>query len=116
MNDTAENRAKGKRMLEVYTWEPSADSGKPLFCLKEKQVPFVHHYLDLAASKRRPRLLVVWPQVANADVSGMAVVPMSSSLRTRPASRRSEPRCLGVGLLGRVVSKLQVRQVAGAGR
>jgi len=34
-------------MLEVYTWEPNANSGKPLFCLKEKQVPFVFHYIDM---------------------------------------------------------------------
>jgi hypothetical protein len=29
--------------VEVYTWEPNANSGKPLLCLHEKQVPFVHH-------------------------------------------------------------------------
>ena len=34
-------------MLEVYTWEPNANSGKPLLCLKEKQVPFVYHYIDM---------------------------------------------------------------------
>lgn len=34
-------------MLEVYTWEPNANSGKPLFCLKEKGVPFVFHYVDM---------------------------------------------------------------------
>lgn len=34
-------------MLEVYTWEPNANSGKPLLCLHEKQVPFTHHYIDM---------------------------------------------------------------------
>jgi glutathione S-transferase/GST-like protein len=34
-------------MVEVYTWEPTANSGKPLFCLEEKQVPFTHHYIDI---------------------------------------------------------------------
>ena len=27
--------------VEVHTWEPHANSGKPLRCLHEKQVPFV---------------------------------------------------------------------------
>ena len=35
-------------MLEVYTWQPNANSGKPLFCLHEKQVPFTYHYVDMA--------------------------------------------------------------------
>lgn len=35
-------------MLEVYTWEPNANSGKPLFGLLEKRVPFVLHYVDMA--------------------------------------------------------------------
>lgn len=34
-------------MLEVYTWEPNANSGKPLLCLHEKQVPFTYHYVDM---------------------------------------------------------------------
>jgi glutathione S-transferase/GST-like protein len=36
-------------MLEVYTWQPNANSGKPLFCLHEKQVPFRYHYIDMGA-------------------------------------------------------------------
>ncbi|WP_305097910.1 glutathione S-transferase family protein [Croceibacterium aestuarii] len=36
-------------MLEVYTWEPNANSGKPLFCLAEKGVPFTHRYVDMGA-------------------------------------------------------------------
>lgn len=34
-------------MVDVYTWGPSANSGKPLFCLCEKQVPLPHHYIDM---------------------------------------------------------------------
>jgi glutathione S-transferase/GST-like protein len=34
-------------MLEVYTWEPNANSGKPLLMLKEKGVEFVYHYIDM---------------------------------------------------------------------
>jgi hypothetical protein len=34
-------------MLEVYTWEPNANSGKPLLCLEEKAVPFVYHYIGM---------------------------------------------------------------------
>lgn len=37
----------GDGMIEVFTWEPNANSGKPLFCLAEKQVPFTHHYIDM---------------------------------------------------------------------
>ena len=36
-------------MLDVYTWEPNANSGKPLFCLHEKGVPFTYHYIDMGA-------------------------------------------------------------------
>ena len=33
--------------LELYTWQPNANSGKPLLCLKEKGVEFVYHYVDI---------------------------------------------------------------------
>ena len=36
-------------MLEVYTWEPTADSFKPLFCLAEKQAPSTFHCIGLRA-------------------------------------------------------------------
>lgn len=35
-------------MLDVYTWEPNANAGKPLLALKEKGVEFTYHYVDLA--------------------------------------------------------------------
>ena len=34
-------------MLEVNTWQPNANSGKPLFCLHEKGVPFTYHDVDM---------------------------------------------------------------------
>ncbi|MGH8150320.1 MAG: glutathione S-transferase family protein [Steroidobacteraceae bacterium] len=34
-------------MLDVYTWEPNANSGKPLLMLKEKGVEFAYHYIDI---------------------------------------------------------------------
>lgn len=34
-------------MLELYHWEPNANSGKPIIALLEKGVDFVSHYTDL---------------------------------------------------------------------
>ncbi len=34
-------------MLELYHWEPNADSGEPLICLKEKGLAFESRYVDL---------------------------------------------------------------------
>src|SRR3569623_31977 len=36
-------------MLDVYSWEPNANSGKPLCCLHEKGVEFTYHYIDMGA-------------------------------------------------------------------
>jgi len=36
-------------MLELYHYEPSANSAKPLICLKEKGLEFTSHYIDLHA-------------------------------------------------------------------
>jgi len=48
--------------VDVYTWEPSANSGKPLLCLHEKQVPFVHHYVDLEQREHHePAFLAINP-------------------------------------------------------
>lgn len=41
-----------RRLLDVYTWEPNANSGKPLFCCKEKRVAFIHHYVDIGARQQ----------------------------------------------------------------
>jgi glutathione S-transferase/GST-like protein len=48
--------------VEVYTWEPDANSGKPLLCLHEKQVPFVHQYVDIGAREHHePAFLAINP-------------------------------------------------------
>ncbi|MDB5662849.1 MAG: glutathione S-transferase [Sphingomonas bacterium] len=58
----AEKRTGGMSMLEVYTWEPNANSGKPLLCLKEKQVPFTHHYIDMGKREQfSPAFLKINP-------------------------------------------------------
>jgi glutathione S-transferase/GST-like protein len=36
-------------MIEVHTWEPNANSGKPLLLLKEKGVDFDFHYVNMGA-------------------------------------------------------------------
>jgi len=49
-------------MLEVHTWEPNANSGKPLFCLHEKGVPFIYHYVDMGAHEHHgPDFLAINP-------------------------------------------------------
>jgi glutathione S-transferase/GST-like protein len=49
-------------MLEVHTWEPNANSGKPLFCLHEKGVPFTYHYVDMGAHEHHaPEFLAINP-------------------------------------------------------
>lgn len=48
--------------VDVYTWEPHANSGKPLLCLHEKQVPFVHHYVDIGRREHHePAFLAINP-------------------------------------------------------
>jgi glutathione S-transferase/GST-like protein len=55
-------RRGGERMIEVYTWEPNANSGKPLLCLKEKRVPFTHHYIDMGKREQfSPAFLKINP-------------------------------------------------------
>jgi GST-like protein len=34
-------------MLELYHWEPSVDSGEPLICLREKDLAYTAHYVDV---------------------------------------------------------------------
>jgi glutathione S-transferase/GST-like protein len=36
-------------MIEVWTWEPNANSGKPLLVLKEKGSEFTYHYINMGA-------------------------------------------------------------------
>jgi GSH-dependent disulfide-bond oxidoreductase len=49
-------------MLDVYTWEPNANAGKPLLALKEKGVEFNYHYIDLAKREQHsPAFLQINP-------------------------------------------------------
>jgi glutathione S-transferase/GST-like protein len=49
-------------MLDVYTWEPNANSGKPLFSLHEKGIPFTYHYIDMGAHEHHaPGFLAINP-------------------------------------------------------
>ncbi len=50
-------------MLDVYTWEPNANSGKPLLALKEKGVAFEFHYINMGQLEQHsPEYLKVNPQ------------------------------------------------------
>ena len=49
-------------MLEVYTWEPNANSGKPLLTLKEKGVDFVYHFIDMGKREQHsPEYVAINP-------------------------------------------------------
>ena len=50
-------------MLDVYSWEPNANSGKPLLCLKEKGVPFEFHYINMGVLEQHsPEYVAINPQ------------------------------------------------------
>ena len=50
-------------MLEVYSWEPNANSGKPLLCLKEKGVDFTFHYINMGVLEQHsPEYVKINPQ------------------------------------------------------
>ena len=49
-------------MLELYHYEPSANSAKPMICLHEKGLQFTSHYIDLHAFEQHtPAYLKVNP-------------------------------------------------------
>jgi GST-like protein len=49
-------------MLQLYHWEPNANSGKPMLTLAEKGVPYESHYLDLLKmDQHKPEYLKVNP-------------------------------------------------------
>ena len=49
-------------MLELYHWEPNANSGKPIMALKEKGVDFVSRYTDmLNFDQHKPEYLKINP-------------------------------------------------------
>ena len=48
--------------IELYHWEPSGDSAKALFCLKETGVDFTSHYVDILKFEQyRPEYLALAP-------------------------------------------------------
>jgi glutathione S-transferase len=48
--------------VDVYTWEPNANSGKPLLGLREKGVAFEHHYIDMGKREHHlPAYLAINP-------------------------------------------------------
>ncbi|MEO6041467.1 MAG: glutathione S-transferase family protein [Croceibacterium sp.] len=48
--------------VDVHTWEPNANSGKPLFALHEKRVAFTHHYVDMGVrAHHEPAYLALNP-------------------------------------------------------
>ena len=50
-------------MLELYHWEPTANSAEPLICLEEKQASYRAHYVNLLAfEQHRPAFLELNPQ------------------------------------------------------
>ena len=50
-------------MIEVYSWEPNANSGKPLLCLKEKGVEFDFHYINMGVLEQHsPEYVAINPQ------------------------------------------------------
>ena len=67
-------------MLEVYTWQPNANSGKPLFCLHEKQVPFVYHHVDMGRRAHfAPEYLAINPDGTIPAVSHDGMVMTEST-------------------------------------
>lgn len=48
--------------VEVHTWEPNSNSGKPLFALAEKGVPYDYHYINiLDFEQHQPEYLKINP-------------------------------------------------------
>jgi GSH-dependent disulfide-bond oxidoreductase len=49
-------------MLDIYHWEPNANSGKPLLAVLEKGVAYTSHFIDmLAFDQHKPEYLAVNP-------------------------------------------------------
>jgi GST-like protein len=49
-------------MLDIYHWEPNANSGKPLLAVLEKGVAYTSHFVDmLAFDQHKPEYLAVNP-------------------------------------------------------
>ncbi|GAA0274195.1 hypothetical protein GCM10009127_13320 [Alteraurantiacibacter aestuarii] len=62
-------------MLEVLTWEPDANSGKPLLCLHDKGVPFTHRYIDMGQGRHvSPEFLAIDPAATIPAVAHMPII------------------------------------------
>lgn len=91
-------------IVEVWTWEPNANSGKPLLCLHEKQVPFVHRYVDMGArAHHEPAFLAInpggtVPALVHDGLTLTESTPMWNISTTRSPARRCvrpTPCCAG---------------------
>ena len=126
--------------LEVYHWEPGANSGELLIALKEKGVDFVSHYVDLLAFEQHaPRFLALNPrgevpvlihdgqvltettlilEYLDAVLPGVGLVPETSADRYRMrvwTKRANESFAPALTLLGwhlRMAPKLRDRDLA----
>ena len=69
-------------MLQLYHWEPNANSGKPMLALAEKGVPYESHYLDLLKfDQHQPEYLQVNPDgTIPAMVHGARVLTESTPM------------------------------------
>ena len=77
-------------MLDVYTWEPNMNAGKPLLALEEKGVEFSYHYVDLAKREQHaPWFLEINP---NGTVKGIEIMDYRESYgyEVREASWRAQ--------------------------
>ncbi|HTW38433.1 MAG TPA: glutathione S-transferase family protein [Steroidobacteraceae bacterium] len=83
-------------MLEVYTWEPNANSGKPLLMLKEKGVDFVYHYIDMGKREQHsPQYLELNPNgtVPTVVHEGHVLTESSPALEYLDAALDGAPLC-----------------------
>ena len=70
-------------MITVHTWEPNANSGKPLFLLKEKGAAFDYHYVNMGALEQHsPDYVKVNPNgtVPTVIVNGFAMFESTPNL------------------------------------
>ena len=81
-------------MLEVYTWEPNANSGKPLLMLKEKGAEFTHHYIDMGKREHhQPAYLKLNPNgtVPTVVHDGLVLTESSPTLEYLDAALEGPP-------------------------
>jgi glutathione S-transferase/GST-like protein len=70
-------------MITVHTWEPNANSGKPLLLLKEKGAEFDYHYINMGALEQHsPDYVKVNPNgtVPTVNVDGFVMFESTPGL------------------------------------